>query len=138
MKNIVEVRNLSIDFKVRNGFFRAVNGINFDIQTNKTLALVGESGSGKSVTAMSIMQLLPFPQASYESGSSIQFNGKEIINASKRELLSLRGNIISMVFQEPMTSLNPYHKVGNQITESVLLHTKATKKEAINEAIMRM
>ena len=138
MKNIVEVRNLSIDFKVRNGFFRAVNGINLDIQTNKTLALVGESGSGKSVTAMSIMQLLPFPQASYESGSSIQFNGKEIINASKRELLSLRGNIISMVFQEPMTSLNPYHKVGNQITESVLLHTKATKKEAINEAIELM
>ena len=138
MKNIVEVRNLSIDFRVRNGLFRAVDGVNFDIETNKTLALVGESGSGKSVTAMSIMQLLPFPQATYDIGSSIKFNDKEIINATKKELLSLRGNIISMVFQEPMTSLNPYHRVGNQITESVLLHTNASKNEAINEAIELM
>ena len=130
MKNIVEVKNLSIDFKVRNGTFRAVDNINFDIQNNKTLALVGESGSGKSVTAMSIMQLLPMPQASYSENSSIKFESKEIINASKQDLLSLRGNIISMVFQEPMTSLNPYHKVGNQITESVLLHSKVSKKEA--------
>ena len=99
------------------------------------MALVGESGSGKSVTAMSIMQLLPFPQASYSKDSSIKFNGSEIINASKKELLSLRGNIISMIFQEPMTSLNPYHKVGNQITESVLLHSNASKKEAKDEAI---
>ena len=109
MSNIVEVRNLSIDFNVRDGKFRAVDNISFDIQQNKTLALVGESGSGKSVTAMSIMQLLPFPQSSYTSESSIKFNNKEIINASKKDLLSLRGNIISMVFQEPMTSLNPYH-----------------------------
>ena len=78
MKNIVEVRNLRIDFKVRDGLFRAVDDINFDIETNKTLALVGESGSGKSVTAMSIMQLLPVPQATYAKGSSIKFNGKEI------------------------------------------------------------
>ena len=138
MKNIVEVRNLSIDFKIRNGLFRAVDEISFDIETNKTLALVGESGSGKSVTAMSIMQLLPFPQATYGNGSSIKFNNKEIINATKWELLSIRGNIISMVFQEPMTSLNPYHRVGNQITESVLLHTKVSKNQAMNEAIELM
>ena len=138
MKNIVEVRNLGIDFKVRDGFFRAVDNISFDIQTNKTLALVGESGSGKSVTAMSIMQLLPIPQAMYLKDSSIKFNGKQIINASKKELLSIRGNIISMVFQEPMTSLNPYHKVGNQITESVLLHTNVSKKQAKDEAIELM
>jgi len=138
MKNIVEVKNLTIDFKVRNGTFRAVDNINFDIQNNKTLALVGESGSGKSVTAMSIMQLLPMPQASYSENSSIKFESKEIINASKQDLLSLRGNIISMVFQEPMTSLNPYHKVGNQITESVLLHSKVSKKEAKDEALNLM
>ena len=138
MKNIVEVRNLSIDFKVRDGSFKAVDDISFDIETNKTLALVGESGSGKSVTAMSIMQLLPMPQATHGDKSSIKFNQKEIINASKKELLSIRGNIISMVFQEPMTSLNPYHKVGNQITESVLLHTSASKKAAKEEAIELM
>ena len=138
MKNIVEVKNLSIDFNVRNGTFRAVDNINFDIQNNKTLALVGESGSGKSVTAMSIMQLLPMPQASYSENSSIKFESKEIINASNQDLLSLRGNIISMVFQEPMTSLNPYHKVGNQITESVLLHSKVSKKEAKDEALNLM
>ena len=134
MNNIVEVKDLSIDFKIRDGIFRAVDDISFNIQDNKTLALVGESGSGKSVTAMSIMQLLPIPQASYSNKSSITFNDKEIITASKSELLSLRGNIISMVFQEPMTSLNPYHKVGDQITESVLLHSKVSKKEARDEA----
>ena len=80
------------------------------------------------------MQLLPFPQATYGNESSIKFNNKEIINATKWELLSLRGNIISMVFQEPMTSLNPYHRVGNQITESVLLHKKVSKNKAMNEA----
>ena len=138
IKNIVEVKNLSIDFKVRDGLFKAVDDISFNIETNKTLALVGESGSGKSVTAMSIMQLLPVPQATYGTESSIKFNHREIINASKNDLLSIRGNIISMVFQEPMTSLNPYHKVGDQITESVLLHTNASKKEAKDEAIELM
>ena len=138
MKNIVEVKNLSINFKVRDGSFSAVKDISFNIENNKTLALVGESGSGKSVTAMSIMQLLPMPQASYDLHSSITFNGKEIIGASKKDLLSIRGNIISMVFQEPMTSLNPYHKVGDQITESVLLHTDKSKKEAYEEAIELM
>ena len=138
MKNIVEVKNLSINFKVRDGSFSAVKDISFNIENNKTLALVGESGSGKSVTAMSIMQLLPMPQASYDLPSSITFNDKEIIGASKKDLLSIRGNIISMVFQEPMTSLNPYHKVGDQITESVLLHTDKSKKEAYEEAIELM
>ena len=138
MKNIVEVKDLTIDFAIRNGSFRAVDKISFDIQSNKTLALVGESGSGKSVTAMSIMQLLPIPQASYSKESSLKFNNKEIINASKKDLLSIRGNIISMIFQEPMTSLNPYHRVGNQITESVLLHSKTSKEEAKTEAIKLM
>ena len=135
MSNIVEVKNLSIDFNVRDGKFRAVEEISFNIQKNKTLALVGESGSGKSVTAMSIMQLLPHPQSSYSNESSIKFENIEIINASKKELLNLRGNIISMVFQEPMTSLNPYHRVGDQITESVILHSDISQLGAKEEAI---
>ena len=124
MNNIVEVKDLSIDFKIRDGVFRAVDDISFNIQKNKTLALVGESGSGKSVTAMSIMQLLPMPQSSYSNKSSIKFNNKEIISASKSELLLLRGNIISMIFQEPMTSLNPYHKVGAVSYTHLTLPTK--------------
>ena len=138
MSNIVEVKNLSIDFNVRDGKFRAVDDISFNIQKNKTLALVGESGSGKSVTAMSLMQLLPYPQSSYTNESSIKYDNKEIINASKKELLSLRGNVISMVFQEPMTSLNPYHRVGDQITESVILHSDISRSGAKEEAINLM
>ena len=138
MKNIVKVKNLSIDFSIRNGVFRAVDDISFNIETNKTMALVGESGSGKSVTAMSLMQLLPKPQANYTHNSSIFFEDKEIIRASNADLLSIRGNLVSMIFQEPMTSLNPYHRVGDQITESILLHSKKNKAEAKKEAINLM
>ena len=134
MSNILEISNLSINFATRDGSFKAVDDISFNIENNKTMALVGESGSGKSVTAMSILQLLPRPQASYSQTSSIKFKGDEIIDAPNDKLLNIRGNIVSMVFQEPMTSLNPYHKVGYQITESIILHTNTTKKEAIDEA----
>jgi len=134
MNNILEINNLSINFATRDGVFKAVDGISFNIEKNKTMALVGESGSGKSVTAMSILQLLPRPQASYSQASSIKFKGDEIIDAPNDKLLNIRGNIVSMVFQEPMTSLNPYHRVGNQITESIILHTNITKKEATDEA----
>ena len=134
MSNILEINNLTINFSTRDGSFKAVDNISFNIESNKTMALVGESGSGKSVTAMSILQLLPRPQASYSQASSIKFKGDEIIDASNDKLLNIRGNIVSMVFQEPMTSLNPYHRVGDQITESILLHTDSTKKEATDEA----
>ena len=97
MKNIVKVKNLSIDFSIRNGVFRAVDDISFNIETNKTMALVGESGSGKSVTAMSLMQLLPKPQANYTHNSSIFFEDKEIIRASNADLTSIRGNLVSMI-----------------------------------------
>lgn len=134
MNNILEINNLSISFTTRDGEFKAVDNISFNIENNKTMALVGESGSGKSVTAMSVLQLLPRPQASYSESSSIKFKGDEIINASKEKLLRIRGNIVSMVFQEPMTSLNPYHRIGDQITESIILHTDSSKKEAVDEA----
>jgi len=135
MNKILEIKNLTIEFATRDGAFKAVDNVSFDIEKNQTVALVGESGSGKSVTAMSILQLLPRPQASYSLDSSIKFNNSEIIDASREKLLSIRGNIVSMIFQEPMTSLNPYHKVGDQITESILLHSNSTKKEATKEAM---
>ena len=134
MSEILKVRDLSISFAVRDDSFLAVDNISFDIQRNQTMALVGESGSGKSVTAMSILQLLPRPQASYSNNSSILFDGKEVIDAPAKELIKIRGNIISMVFQEPMTSLNPYHRVGDQITESIILHSKKSKADANKEA----
>ena len=130
MSKILEINNLSINFATRDGSFTAVNNISFDIENNQTMALVGESGSGKSVTAMSILQLLPKPQATYSQESSIKFNNKEIIDAAKEDLLSIRGNIVSMIFQEPMTSLNPYHRVGNQITESNFTSLQCFKKRS--------
>ena len=135
---LLDVKNLGVEFQTRQGNFIAVDDISFEINTNETLALVGESGSGKSVTAMSILQLLPRPQAEYSRLSSIQFQGDEIINVSEEKLLSIRGNIVSMIFQEPMTSLNPYHKIGNQISESILLHSDISKKDAKKKTLNLM
>ena len=126
--------NLSVDFNVRDTVFRAVDEISLNLDKNETMALVGESGSGKSVTAMSILQLLPELKTTYPENSSIVFDGIDILKATNNELRSIRGNQISMIFQEPMTSLNPYHKVGKQIMESSLLHSGATRSDAEKEA----
>jgi ABC-type microcin C transport system duplicated ATPase subunit YejF len=134
MNRLLEVKNLSVDFNVRDTKFRAVNDISLNLDKNETMALVGESGSGKSVTAMSILQLLPELKTSYPGNSSIVFNNIDILKASSRELRDIRGNQVSMIFQEPMTSLNPYHKVGKQIMESALLHSSLSKAEAEKEA----
>ena len=134
MSNLVEIVNLGVKFNTDSGVVNAVNRISFNIKKGETLALVGESGSGKSVTAMSIMRLLPEPKASFGDESSIMFDGVEILNADKSSLRKIRGNKISMIFQEPMTSLNPYHRVGDQIVESILLHKAQAKSEAIAEA----
>ena len=130
MDKILEIKNLVIDFESKESTFRAVDDISLAIEKGKTLSLVGESGSGKSVTALSILQLLPEGTVRYSRDSSIEFEGKEIIRSSKRDITSLRGNKISMIFQEPMTSLNPYQKVGFQIDESLIIHRGLTKKEA--------
>ena len=130
MDKILEIKNLVIDFESKESTFRAVDDISLAIEKGKTLSLVGESGSGKSVTALSILQLLPEGTVRYSKDSSIEFEGKEIIDSSKRDITSLRGNKISMIFQEPMTSLNPYQKVGFQIDESLIIHRCLTKKEA--------
>ena len=100
---------------------RAVSGVSFDIERGETVALVGESGSGKSVTALSILQLLPYPVASHPSGT-IDVDGTEVVGASPRRLRQIRGNRVSMIFQEPMTSLNPLHTIGRQVAEVLTLH----------------
>ena len=134
MKPLLQISNLSISFQVRKAKFSALKNLNLSINENQIVGLVGESGSGKSVTAMSIMRLLPEPKASYGEQSSIIFDGEEILSANKTSLRQIRGNKISMIFQEPMTSLNPYHRVGDQIVESILLHKAQAKSEAILEA----
>ena len=104
MNKLLEVQNLSVDFNVRDTVFRAVDEISLNLDKNETMALVGESGSGKSVTAMSILQLLPELKTTYPENSSIVFDGIDILKATNNELRSIRGNQISMIFQEPMTS----------------------------------
>ena len=131
---LLKISNLYVNFQVRKSKFSAVRNFNLLIEKNQIVGLVGESGSGKSVTAMSIMRLLQEPRASYGEKSSIEFDGEEILSANKKSLRKIRGNKISMIFQEPMTSLNPYHKVGDQIVESILLHKKQPKHDAILEA----
>ena len=130
MDKILEIKNLVIDFESKDSTFRAVDNISLEIARGKTVSLVGESGSGKSVTALSILQLLPEGTVRYSKESSIEFEGRQIIGSSKKDITSLRGNKISMIFQEPMTSLNPYQKVGYQIDESLIIHRGLSKKEA--------
>ena len=134
MSKLLEIKNLSVDFKLRENIFRAVDNISFEINRNQTLALVGESGSGKSVTAMSILKLLPYPKAMHPKNSKIIFEGKNILEFDNKSLRQVRGNIVSMIFQEPMTSLNPFHRVGDQIIEAIITHSKTSKKEAKNNA----
>ena len=135
MDNILEINNLFVDFESKGTNFRAVDNISFDIEKGKTLSLVGESGSGKSVTALSILQLLPEGSVRYSDQSSIKYENKEILGSSKNFLTSMRGNKVSMIFQEPMTSLNPYQKVGFQIDETLIIHRKLNKREARDRTI---
>jgi microcin C transport system ATP-binding protein len=118
---LVRVRDLAVEFRTPGGTVNAVNGVSFDLDKGETVALVGESGSGKSVTALSLLQLLPYPLAHHPRGSA-RFAGHEMIGADEATLLSIRGNRAAMVFQEPMTSLNPLHAVERQISEVLLLH----------------
>ena len=122
-ETLLSVRDLSVSFDAPGGEVRAVRHVSFDINRGETVALVGESGSGKSVTALSIVQLLPYPPARHPSGS-IHFRSDELLGARERLLRAIRGNRIAMIFQEPMTSLNPVLTIGRQITESLELHLK--------------
>ena len=133
--NLLDINNLSVEFSSKDDSFLAVNNISFSIEKGKTLSLVGESGSGKSVTALSVLQLLPEGSSSHSQDSSIMFEGKEIIGSSKGFINSLRGNRISMIFQEPMTSLNPYQRVGDQIDETLKIHGGLNSKLARRRTI---
>ncbi|WP_022729452.1 ABC transporter ATP-binding protein [Fodinicurvata sediminis] len=129
-ENILTLRNLGVTFQSPGGAVEALRGIDLDLKKGETLALVGESGSGKSVCALSVLQLLPYPLAAHPSGSSIVFKGEELIGASQKRLRQLRGNEISMIFQEPMTSLNPLHTVEKQVREVLFLHKGYSKQAA--------
>ncbi len=135
-KPLVEVRNLSVAFRSDGQEVLAVDRISFDIKPGETVALVGESGSGKSVSALSILQLLPYPQASHPSGEII-FEGENLVGASEARLRKVRGNRITMVFQEPMTSLNPLHTIERQVGEVLELH-KGLRGAAVRARVIEL
>ena len=135
MDNILEVKNLSVSFQTFFGEVEAVRNISFTVRRGETLAVVGESGCGKSVTANSIVQLLPQPPAIYKNGE-ILFNGDNLLKKNKKEIESIRGNRISMVFQDPMTSLNPTMKVGAQIVEGLRKHRSLSGQQAHKIAVV--
>ncbi len=134
---LLQVKNLTVEFATGEGLVRAVNNISFDIPAGKTIGIVGESGSGKSVTSLAVMGLLQKPAAKIPSGE-ILFNGMDLLKCSDSQMRDLRGNQISMIFQEPMTSLNPVFKVGDQIAEAIRIHKKISYKEAWEKAVHLM
>jgi peptide/nickel transport system ATP-binding protein len=136
--NLLNVTELSTSFYTDRGVVRAVDGVSFSVESGKTIGIVGESGCGKSVTALSIMRLLPQPSGRIISGTML-FDGTDLLTLSEREMQDIRGNAISMIFQDPMTSLNPVFTVGDQIAEVILLHRELTRKEAleISEAMLQ-
>jgi len=129
---LLEIEKLQTHFRTPEGVVRAVNGLSFSIDNGETVALVGESGSGKSVTSLSILRLLPEPPARIRG--SIRFLGRELLSLSEAEMRRLRGGDIGMIFQEPMTALNPVLTVGTQIVETIRLHQGLSKREALERA----
>jgi len=133
-KPLLQIKNLTTGFRTERGLVCAVDGISFDIPAGKTMGLVGESGCGKSVTAMSIIDLLPKPAGQVWEGS-IQFLGKELFEADEKTLRSVRGNEIGVIFQEPMAALNPVQRIGKQIVEALQLHTNLNTRDALAKAV---
>jgi oligopeptide transport system ATP-binding protein len=132
---LLEVRNLKTSFKVLDGIVPAVDNISFSLKRGANLAIVGESGSGKSVTALTIMRLLDIPPAEIDSSSEVWFDGREILHIPNEEMRRIRGDEMAMIFQEPLTSLNPVFTVGDQIAEQVVAHKKVSKRAAWDRAI---
>lgn len=134
-ENVLEVKNLITAFRMEDGeWLRAVDGVNFRVPKGKTVGVVGESGCGKSVTAMSIVSLLPKPMGHVLEGE-ILFKGEDLTKASDKRLHQVRGGEVGVIFQEPMTALNPVHRIGRQISESLILHRGMSKREALKESV---
>lgn len=131
---ILSVRGLATHFRTDDGVVKAVDGVSFDVARGETLGIVGESGSGKSVACLSVMRLIPQPPGFFPSGE-IYFNGHDVLQMSEHELERMRGNQVSMIFQDPMTSLNPYLRVSRQLTEVLETHKQATARDARRTAI---
>ncbi len=134
MGKLLEVKDLKTYFFLDEGVAKAVDGVSFHVDKGETLGLVGESGCGKSVSALSVMRLIPDPPGKIEGGQII-LGGKNVLELDEKQVRDIRGNEVSMIFQEPMTSLNPVFTCGSQIEEAVILHQKVSKKEALQKAI---
>ena len=136
-ETILEIKDLCVEFQTVEGVVHAVDHLNYTLHKGEKLGIVGESGSGKSVSSLGMMQLIPNPPGRI-TGGEILYHGKDLVKASEKEMQKIRGNEISMIFQEPMTSLNPIIKCGKQIAESLRLHRGMKKKEAMGEAVRMM
>ena len=134
MAKLLDVKDLKTYFFIDEGVVKAVDGVSFDLYEGETLGLVGESGCGKSVSALSILRLIPFPPGKIVGGD-IRFEGKNLLAISEDEMRAIRGNDIAMIFQEPMTSMNPVLTVGRQVAEPLEIHQNKTKREALREAV---
>ncbi|MCF7688329.1 MAG: ABC transporter ATP-binding protein [Cephaloticoccus sp.] len=131
---LLSVKDLRTYFHTRNGVYRAVDGVDFDLERGETLGIVGESGSGKSVTCYSLMGLVPQPPGRIESGTAM-FDGVDLLRCSPQQARDIRGKRISMIFQDPMTSLNPYLRISDQLIEPLIIHEKISKKDAIKRGL---
>ena len=136
-ETILEIKDLCVEFQTVEGTVHAVDHLNYTLHKGEKLGIVGESGSGKSVSSLGMMQLIPNPPGRI-TGGEILYHGKDLVKASEKEMQKIRGNEISMIFQEPMTSLNPIIRCGKQIAESLRLHRGMKKKEAMEEAVRMM
>ncbi|WP_313638348.1 ABC transporter ATP-binding protein [Paenibacillus sp.] len=134
MERLLEVKDLAISFKTHGGEVQAIRGVSFHVDKGETLAIVGESGSGKSVTSQAVMKLVPTPPGEYKRGR-ILFDGQDLIGKTEKQMQKIRGKEIGMIFQDPMTSLNPMMKVGRQITEVLLKHENISKADANKRGI---
>ncbi len=132
--SLLEVRDLRVSFKTEDGIIKAVNGLSYGVDSGSTLGIVGESGSGKSVTALSVMRLIPMPPGRIDGGT-VTFRDRNLLTLSESEMRKIRGKDIAMIFQDPMTSLNPVLTIGDQLSETVRLHLKLGRKDALAKTV---